>query len=42
MKLMQAQAEENRLKSKAENDEWKKKFGDEAWTLLEQASGKLA
>lgn len=26
IKLMQAQAEENRLKSKAENDEWKKKF----------------
>jgi hypothetical protein len=26
LKLMQAQAEENRLKSKAENDEWKKKF----------------
>jgi hypothetical protein len=26
LKLMQAQAEENRLKPKAENDEWKKKF----------------
>jgi tripartite ATP-independent transporter DctP family solute receptor len=23
-------------------DEWKKRFGDEAWALLEQASGKLA
>ena len=30
------------LKQSGFYDEWRKKFGDEAWGLLEQAVGKLS